>query len=182
MGFLDQVNEAIRDIKSNGDFKPLDDGWYDAVVNSAEIRDTRSGGKAVFLTFTTVSPKRNIFHICNVVNSNQKAEEIGKRDLARLALACGIVELTNVDDLCGRGVSILLSTKTDDFGSRNVVKAYAQISNGGNSSTPVPGKKQMRFTDSRPAKSSIPVGDYQAEGPAPSQEIIDKAFDDDIGF
>jgi hypothetical protein len=185
MGFLDKINSQIKDIRENGDtFKPLPDGWYDATITSMEIRPTKSGGKALFITFTTENPKRNIFTIENIENSNPKAEEIAHRNIAKLATACGIEQLDDVFDLGNNEVSILLGTKQDDnYPPRNIVKTYSPY--GAQTAAPIQAKKPAANN------SMLPHGLHdmaakQPTRPAPKRAKpaidVDQEFDDDIGF
>lgn len=127
---MSKLSVAIKgDINagSDGEFKPIPDGWYDVKIAGAEIKQTRSGtGNYVSVQFVVTGPthqNRRIFNIYNIQNANAEAEKIGLAELGRLAGACGIDKLEDTDQLVGMHCMIKVATqKSIEYGDRNIVK------------------------------------------------------------
>lgn len=112
-----------------GEFSPLPDGWYDVRIDSAEVKQTKSGtGSYIKVRYNVTGPShagRVIFGNLNITNSNPKAEEIGRQQLGELMRAIGLASLSDTDQLAGGVLQIKLTTrKSDEYGDSNEVKGY----------------------------------------------------------
>lgn len=115
-------------IKADG-FTPLPDGIYQVVVDDCTLNTTKSGtGKYLKLVLTVTCKEyngRKIFESINIVNDNSKAQEIGRRLLARLCLAIGRSKANDSSDLIGGVCNVKIYTvKRDDGTSETRVKDY----------------------------------------------------------
>ena len=116
-----------------GEFSPLPDGWYDVRIDSAEVKQTKSGtGSYIKVRYNVTGPShagRVIFGNLNIQNANPKAEEIGRQQLGELMRAIGLASLSDTDQLAGGVLSIKLATrKSEEYGDSNDVKGYRPAS------------------------------------------------------
>jgi len=112
-------------------WEPLPDGWYDAMIVDAEIRDTKAGtGQYIAIRYDITGPThegRVVFTNINLSNPNSKAVEIGHQQLSQITQIIGIAELADTDQLIGSTLSIKLTTqRSEQYGDRNEVKGYKQ--------------------------------------------------------
>jgi hypothetical protein len=110
-------------------FEPLPAGWYTAVVNGAEIKNTKAGtGQYIAVRYDITGPThqgRVVFGNLNIKNPNPKAEEIGRQQLGELMRAIGLTTVQDTDQLIGGQLSIKLDVReSDQYGASNDVKGY----------------------------------------------------------
>jgi len=90
---------------SDRNFEPLPAGWYTAVVNGAEIKNTKAGtGQYIAVRYDITGPThqgRVVFGNLNIKNPNPKAEEIGRQQLGELMRAIGLSTVQDTDQLIG---------------------------------------------------------------------------------
>ena len=118
---------------SDRNFEPLPAGWYTAVVNNAEIKNTKAGtGQYIAVRYDITGPThqgRVVFGNLNIKNPNPKAEEIGRQQLGELMRAIGLTTVQDTDQLIGGQLSIKLDVReSEQYGASNDVKGYT--SNG----------------------------------------------------
>jgi hypothetical protein len=114
---------------TTGNFEPLPAGWYTAVVNGAEIRNTKAGtGQYIAVRYDITGPThqgRVVFGNLNIKNPNPKAEEIGRQQLGELMRAIGLSTVQDTDQLIGGQLSIKLDVReSEQYGASNDVKGY----------------------------------------------------------
>lgn len=114
---------------TTGNFEPLPAGWYTAVVNGAEIKNTKAGnGQYIAVRYDITGPThqgRVVFGNLNIKNPNPKAEEIGRQQLGELMRAIGLSTVQDTDQLIGGQVSIKLDVReSEQYGASNDVKGY----------------------------------------------------------
>ena len=114
---------------SDRNFDPLPAGWYTAVVNGAEIKNTKAGtGQYIAVRYDITGPThqgRVVFGNHNIKNPNPKAEEIGRQQLGELMRAIGLATLQDTDQLIGGQLQIKLDVKlSEQYGDSNEVKGY----------------------------------------------------------
>lgn len=117
----------------SGEFKPLPAGWYPVSVESAEIEETNAKtGFYLKLKIKVLSghgANRVIFPMINMRNPNQKAEEIGQRQLAALGDACGIPSVSDTDQFLGKNLDVRLKIEPakGNYSEDNKVQEYAKL-------------------------------------------------------
>lgn len=114
---------------TTGNFEPLPAGWYTAVVNGAEIKNTKAGtGQYIAVRYDITGPThqgRVVFGNLNIKNPNPKAEEIGRQQLGELMRAIGLTTVQDTDQLIGGQLSIKLDVReSEQYGASNDVKGF----------------------------------------------------------
>lgn len=115
--------------QSTNNYEPLPAGWYTAVVNGAEIKNTKAGtGQYIAVRYDITGPThqgRVVFGNLNIKNPNPKAEEIGRQQLGELMRAIGLTTVQDTDQLIGGQLSIKLDVReSEQYGASNDVKGY----------------------------------------------------------
>lgn len=115
--------------QSERNFEPLPAGWYTAVINGAEIKNTKAGtGQYIAVRYDITGPThqgRVVFGNLNIKNPNPKAEEIGRQQLGELMRAIGLATVQDTDQLIGGQLSIKLDVReSEQYGASNDVKGY----------------------------------------------------------
>lgn len=147
MARLDKVYTEAEMPKSERDFSPVPDGWYDVTITESEVKDTKSGdGNYIKLRYDITGPShagRVIFGNLNLRNRNPKAEEIGAKQLGELMRAVGLARLEDSDQLIGKRLTVKVATqRSEQYGDKNEVKGFrsngAAQSSSSTSSAPAP--------------------------------------------
>lgn len=90
---------------ASSDFEPIPVGWYQFVIEKSELKPTKAGtGSMVSIMAKVQGPthaNRVVFGNINYQNPNPQAQEIGQRQLSALCHAIGVLNLSNVAQLCG---------------------------------------------------------------------------------
>lgn len=129
------LNESF-DINSlpeqQNDFSPLPEGWYNATIKSAEIRDTKDKtGQFIAIRYDINGPThsgRVVFGNINIKNKSTQAEEIGRQALGSIMRAIGLSRVDDTDQLIGGSLQIKLSIRTQDgYEPTNDVRSYKAI-------------------------------------------------------
>lgn len=139
--------------QSTNNYEPLPAGWYTAVVNGAEIKNTKAGtGQYIAVRYDITGPThqgRVVFGNLNIKNPNPKAEEIGRQQLGELMRAIGLTTVQDTDQLIGGQLSIKLDVReSEQYGASNDVKGYKS-----NGATP---PKAAAAKSAAPAKAAPP--------------------------
>lgn len=129
MARLDKVYTESELPKSDRDFTPVPDGWYDVTITEADVKKTNAGtGTYIKLRYDITGPAhsgRVVFGNINNSNPNPKAEEIGNQQLGELMRAVGLPKLEDTDQLIGKRLIVKLTTqKSEQYGDKNEVKGY----------------------------------------------------------
>ena len=132
MANLNETFSASSLPESTNDFQPLPAGWYDATIEGAELRDTKSGtGQYIAVRYKVNGPThagRVVFGNLNIRNANQKAEEIGRQQLGEIMRATGLAQVQDTDQLIGGRLSIKLNVvESAQYGNSNEVKGFKAI-------------------------------------------------------
>lgn len=135
-------------------FEPLPAGWYTASINSAEIKDTKSGGKRIALQYEILGPThsgRFVFGNLNIVNANPKAEQIGRQQLGEVMRAIGLTRLSNTDDFIGGKLSIKVKvTQSDEHGPGNDIQGWKALDGGAMPKPAIPASAPASSATSAP--------------------------------
>ena len=73
----------------NGEFKALEEGKYDLLIESAQFKAPKNGGNDYLEIVFCTDKNRKIFSIKNVFNANDMARNIAMAQLKELLVACG---------------------------------------------------------------------------------------------
>lgn len=115
------------------DFSTLPKGWYPVQITSANIVPTKAGtGKILKLELSIIGGEyagRKIFDGINIQNPNDKAQEIGRKQLGGLLDAIGLVGERDVSKYVLRQckASVRVDEGNGDFGPSNKINRYAPI-------------------------------------------------------
>lgn len=116
-----------------GDYSPVPGGWYTCEVDRAELKNTKRGdGEILKVTYIILDGEykdRLIFQNINVVNHNQKAQEIGRRELTSLGKACGLTSISDTGELLKKVIKVKVKIQKDnEYGDSNRVIAFSDVS------------------------------------------------------
>lgn len=110
--------------------EPLPPGMYQIIVMASDIKQTQAGtGEFIELTLQVVDGEhsgRRVWDRLNVSNPNKTAEDIAKRSLQELCLACGVTELSATEQLHDIPVIAQIDLDRKDP-SRNRVLGYKSV-------------------------------------------------------
>lgn len=125
----------------DGGFDPLPAGWYPAMIDTAEVVDTRvRDGKRLKLCFTIAGDKfngRKVWGGINLRLPSAKATEIGLRELAHLARAAGLTVVHDSAEFCGKYIMIKLAIRNEPGREPdNEIKGYKAIATAANVAPP----------------------------------------------
>ena len=141
MAFLNEEFTLDTLPVGTSNFEPLPEGWYNAAITGAEIKDTKAGdGKYIACKYTITGPShqgRVVFGNLNIKNASTKAEEIGRQQLGEIMRAIGLSSVRDTDQLIGGNLSIKLVVKTGEYAG-NEIKGFKAIGGGGMVSKPAP--------------------------------------------
>lgn len=134
MGNLDII--ADKNFVEGGSFEPLPAGVYEAMITSAETKETKTGGMMVKATFTILDPEyqgRLVFQNFNIVNASAKAQQIGLGQLSSCCRALGFSALpSDTADLCNIPLKIKIAIKPaqGEYPAGNEIKEYLSAATG----------------------------------------------------
>ena len=176
MSFVDfsnfDINAAEYDEDNSFDLIPA--GWYQMFISNAELRQTRSGGSMISVTYDITGPThqgRKIFGNFNWENANPVAQEIGRKQFAQQIRALGLPGIQGLDDLINLpfdGKVGIQKSKDPQYEDSNRVTAFAAAgskSGGEQVSQPVAAPK-LPARPAAPAKAP----DAAPKRPAPRHQ------------
>jgi hypothetical protein len=155
-----------NDLPESQGYDLLPEGWYQARIESAELKKTRDlSGEFISIKYCILGPSfqgRKIFGNINITNKSAKAEEIGRAALGDIMRAGGVAALRDTNQLCGIALQIKISAKPADgqFEARNEVRGYKALDN----SAPPP-----QPLVAQPTVSSPPTSSYAPPAQQPAQ-------------
>lgn len=126
---------------SDGDFKPVPEGWYTAKIAQADLKPTKDGtGQLIKVRYDILGPThqgRVLFGNLNLRNKSPQAEEIGRQQMGDICRSIGITRIQDTDQLIGGELSIKVVIKpaSGQYPEGNEIKAFKAISG---SSAPAP--------------------------------------------
>lgn len=138
---------------NNGTYSLVPVGVHDAIVEKIEERTTKSGNRALDVTYRIcggVANNRLVFEMLNIFHPNPTASAIARRRLGDITRATGRIGCSNTDELVGRELSISVKHRYSDY--RQSDEAYVTTVNarkGGSSHQP----QQAAATPSVPSDS-----------------------------
>ncbi|WP_131669222.1 DUF669 domain-containing protein [Psychrobacter pygoscelis] len=153
-----QFNQTEIAEAQKSDFDPIPAGTYVAEITRSEVKDNNSGsGNRLSLGLKILEGThagRLIFQDITLRNTNQVAEQIGRKQMAQLFHACGKLGVQDSSELHGIPMEIKVAIRIDKTGQydpSNEVKKFA----------PVAGKPTMQAPtmpqQSQPAQAQMPL-------------------------
>ena len=124
-----------NNVEPQGDMSPLPAGEYKVIIQDSSMKPTRSGdGQFLELVFSLVegspNPKefhnRKIWDRLNIVNKNQTAQDIAKRQLSAICHAIGVMKLKDSSQLHNKPllVKVAYLPEKDGYPAKNEIKSY----------------------------------------------------------
>ena len=127
------------------DFEPIPAGKYPVIINSSEMKTTKSGnGSYLELTFQVIDGQyknRLLWARLNLDNPNELTVKIARAELAAICRAIGVMEPKDSCELHNLPLVVSVKQKTDSDGEvRNEVKGYfkREVANGTPTQAPNP--------------------------------------------
>lgn len=134
---FDSLNLDLTETQETS-FDPIPAGKYRLQIQEATLHDTQAGtGQYIKTTFMVVEGQcegRKIFHNFNIVNPNEKAQQIGLGQLKSLLVKSGRTsfKLGSPEDLAGICVWASVGIKTStEYNDQNVVKSFVTAPESG---------------------------------------------------
>ena len=166
------LGDIDADAGPTGSYEPIPDGEYQLMCEEAEQRQTKAGTgyyiRAKFRVLGPTNANRIIFMNFNTHNPSSKAEEIGRRQLAGWARACGLPNAGDSDQLVNRPFNAEVGTEkgSGDYGPQNIITGFKTPNGAAPKATPAPAK-------------STPAAAASSAAPSPSKPAGKKAPWDD---
>jgi len=115
----------LSDVSAGGEYSIIPEGYYDGEFLSAEINETKSGGKKIDCKFV-LDNKRVIFHSFNIVNDNAMAVKIAKEQLKSFLILTGQDgdSLESLKQLLYKRVTVKVKHRKDDYGTKAVIHYF----------------------------------------------------------
>ena len=119
--------------ESKEGFKVLAPGWYSGFITRSEVKDTRSGGKMLVIDLESKGGDKLVDRF-NILNNSEKAQLIGRQQLAKCACEAGVADLRDSTQL--HGMPIDFKVEVEEFESNttpgkmlksNKIAAYKKI-------------------------------------------------------
>ena len=99
-------------------YEPIPAGWYAVEIDAAKVQDNnKNTGKLLYLEYVALNEPyagRRVFQRINLSNPNAQAVEIGQRELAALAMACGVPALRDSAELLQKQIGVKVKIKTEE--------------------------------------------------------------------
>lgn len=118
-----ELNLNVADYNTTDSFEPLPEGWYAATIETESDEVSRAGHQQLKLTFSIEDNGRRVNCWYSNCHPTKTTRDIANKELARLADACGLVEVGVSSELIGRKCEIRLEID----GSYNRVKGYRTL-------------------------------------------------------
>ena len=158
-----QLGFTADDYDPRDDFEPLPAGSYVTMITEASVQPTKSGGQMVKLSYTVMDGQyqgRKIWSNHNIINNNPRAEEIGRKEISRIAHALNFPKLADTDQLVNKVVQVTVIIKSDPgYSPKNEVKKWEGVNTG----------QAPAYQQQPPQQAAQPQ--YQ-QAPPPHQEYI----------
>ena len=130
-----QLGFHADDYDPTDEFEPLPPGEYLTMITEASVENTKSGGQMVKVTYTVMEGQfegRKLWSQHNIVNSSPKAEEIGRKEISRIAHAIGQPRINDTEQLLQQVIRITVVLKQDPgYMPKNEVKKWVAAQQAG---------------------------------------------------
>ena len=119
------------EVSERGNYDPMPKGEYTLKATDAELKETARGdGTYLAVTFEVVKPAqyngRKVWQNFNIVNPNEKAEKIGREQVAGWARAAGRPNARDSDELIERSFDCNLDIEkgNNGYSDRNKITSF----------------------------------------------------------
>lgn len=161
--------------KAAEEYAPIPPGWYQAVIEAPTdgkpmVRDSKSGGKMLKVVFRITGPTsegRKVFHNINLIvkpaspdktENAKKAEQIGRRELAKLCVSAGKPLAKDSAELVDAVVEVKVVVGKNYNGEPdNEAKDFRKIGAGGALSAPSAGMMVPQDGGVKPIPAAAPT-------------------------
>lgn len=122
----------LNELPEAENYSSLPEGDYAVTVKGAEVKQTKAGnGTYLRLRLDVTGPThagRVLFANVTLQNPNEKAEEIGRRQMGDIMRALRINTFSDTDQLIGGNLRVkVVATKSDQYGDGNEVKSFKSL-------------------------------------------------------
>ncbi|WP_163387934.1 AAA family ATPase [Endozoicomonas acroporae] len=161
-----QLGFNADDYDPADEFEPLPPGEYLTMITEASLDNTKSGGQMVKLTYTVMEGQfegRKLWSQHNIVNSSPKAQEIGRKEISRIAHAVGQPRINDTEQLLQQVIRITVVLKQDPgFGPKNEVKKWISSGSQPMQSAPAPQQQTPAHNPAPAQQPPHPATQYAA--------------------
>lgn len=116
-----------------GDFTPIPEGWYDAMIVGTEKKAASTGnGFYLKCEYDILGPAyagRKVWQNLNLWNASDKAREIANGQLSAICKAIGLVSVKNSEELHARMMQIRVKIRParDGYDAQNEVGGWRSV-------------------------------------------------------
>ncbi len=129
-----QLGFIAGDYDPADDFEPVPPGDYEVMITEGDVTFTAKGGQLAKFTYTIMDGPyqgRRIWSQHNVFNESSKAEEIGRKEISRIAHAVGNPKISDTDDLIQKALLVTVDIEQQaGYRDRNFIKTWKPLSGG----------------------------------------------------
>ena len=130
----DEGVKGEADEGGGGDFSPLKAGWYPVAIESEEVKPNSKGtGILLALKLRVLGKNRVVWNRINFQHQKTQTQEIGKKELGALTLACqfpnDMLPSNRTENFLGKHVDVKLNVEppSDGYPASNGVKGWAVL-------------------------------------------------------
>lgn len=120
------------------DYAPIPNGLYPVYVDEVSWKQSKAGAEYLnvkFKVFGENYTNRVLWNVYNVMHPKEQVRNIAFSDIKKMLLASGVDEssmtFTEKEQLAAAvkdvRCMVKVSTKTDDYGAKNVIKGYEEL-------------------------------------------------------
>jgi len=163
------MNFNAEEVKPAGDFSALPSGDYAVIISNSELKPTKNGsGEMLVLTLCVVEGEhkdRYLWSRLNLKNDNEKAVEIGQRQLSAICHATGVMRLSDSAELHDKPMMVKVAyvPPKGEYGESNDIKAWKPY--GSKSATPAPAAQSAARAAPRSAPPAAQAAAPKASPP-----------------
>lgn len=161
-----QLGFNAGDYDPTDEFEPLPAGEYLTMITESSLENTKTGGRMVKLTYTIMEgphESRKLWSQHNIENRSPRAEEIGRKELSRIAHAIGQPMISDTDQLLNQVVRIRVVVKNDPgYGPKNEVKKWISVGGQPMQNAPAPQQQTPAHNPAPAQQAPHPATQYAA--------------------
>lgn len=119
--------DATQVAPSTGALPPIPEGWYPAVIDQSELKDTSTGGKYLEFRFKVIEGdfiNHTVFARLNVANSNPATQEYAYKDLSAICHAVNQIRLSDTQELHNKPLKIKVKLREARTDEQDPTKKY----------------------------------------------------------